>query len=151
MPLMCFPSSSGRQAGVASSLPLGFQGGFPRNLLSEFRIAGLLLGFQSRLTSGSFGGLRGNQGSSLTSFSGQLGGFSLSDTGIASRSDRFPCHPPLDSLGALGTRLRSGCPFQLGLLRICSGAQAIGKTGVLIRISGNFWTGVCLLSRATVR
>jgi len=39
-------------------LPLGFQGGFPRYLLSEFRIAGLLLGFQSRLTSGSFGALR---------------------------------------------------------------------------------------------
>ena len=29
---------------VASGLPLGFQGGFPRNLLSEFRIAGRLLG-----------------------------------------------------------------------------------------------------------
>jgi hypothetical protein len=32
-------------AGVTSGLPLGFQDGFLRRLLSEFRIAGLLLGF----------------------------------------------------------------------------------------------------------
>jgi hypothetical protein len=45
-------------AGVASGLPLGVQGGFPRCPLSEFSIAGLLLGFQCSLTSGSLGGLR---------------------------------------------------------------------------------------------
>jgi hypothetical protein len=39
------PSFAGSIAGVASGLPLGFQGGFPRSLLGEFRIAGLLLGF----------------------------------------------------------------------------------------------------------
>jgi hypothetical protein len=44
--------------------------GFPRCPLSEFRIAGLLLGFKGGLTSGSFGGLRSGQGSSLTSFHG---------------------------------------------------------------------------------
>ena len=52
------PSFAGGIAGVASGLPLGFHGGFPRCLLSEFRIAGLLLGFQGGLTSGSLGGLR---------------------------------------------------------------------------------------------
>jgi len=44
--------------------------------------------------------------------------------------DRPPCRPPLNSGGALGRRLRSGCPLQLGLLRICGCAQAGGKTGV---------------------
>jgi hypothetical protein len=52
------PSFAGGIAGVTSGLPLGFQGGFPRCLLSEFRIAGLLLGFQRGLTSDSFGDLR---------------------------------------------------------------------------------------------
>jgi hypothetical protein len=52
------PSFAGGIAGVASGLPLGFHGGFPRCLLSEFRIAGLLLGFQRGLTRGSLGGLR---------------------------------------------------------------------------------------------
>jgi hypothetical protein len=52
------PSFARGIAGVASGLPLGFQGGFPCCLLSEFRIAGLLLGFQRGLTSGSLGGLR---------------------------------------------------------------------------------------------
>jgi hypothetical protein len=49
------PSFAGGIAGVASGLPLGFHGGFPRCPLSEFRIAGLLLGFQGRSTSGSLG------------------------------------------------------------------------------------------------
>ena len=52
------PNFAGGIAGVASGLPLGFQGGFPCCLLSEFRIAGLLLGFQRGLTSGSLGELR---------------------------------------------------------------------------------------------
>jgi hypothetical protein len=125
------PSFAGGIAGVASGLPLGFQGGFPRYLLSEFRIAGLSLGFQSRVTSGSFGRLRSGQGSSLTSFIGQLGGFSLGDAGIASHPDLLPCPSPLDGGRALGSRSRSGCSLQLGLLRICGGAQAFGKIGVL--------------------
>src|SRR5258707_5380323 len=125
------PSFAGGIAGVSSGLPLGFVGCFPRCPLCEFRIAGLLLSFQRGLTSGSFGGLRRGQGSSLTSFNGQLGGFSLSDTGIASRPDRLPCRPLLDGGGALGSRPRLGCPLKLGLLRICGGAQAVGKTGVL--------------------
>jgi hypothetical protein len=49
------PSFAGGVAGVAGDLPLGFHGGFPRCLLGEFRIAGLLLGFQRGLTSGSLG------------------------------------------------------------------------------------------------
>ena len=53
------PSSAGGVAGVASGLPLGFQGGFPCCLLSEFRIAGLLLGFQRSFTSDSVGDLGG--------------------------------------------------------------------------------------------
>jgi hypothetical protein len=57
-------------AGVASGLPLGFQNGFPRGPLREFRISGLLLGLQGGLTSGIFGGLRRGQGSGLTSFDG---------------------------------------------------------------------------------
>src|SRR5947209_7968591 len=125
------PSFAGGIAGVASGLPLGFQGGFPRDPLSEFRIAGLLLDFQRGLASGSLGELRSGQGSSLTSFSGQLGGFSLSDTGIASYPDRVPCHPPLNGGGALGLRPRSGCPLQLGLLCIRGCAQAVDKAGVL--------------------
>jgi hypothetical protein len=125
------PSFAGGIAGVASGLPLGFHSGFPRCLLGEFRIAGLLLSFQGSFTSGSLGDLRSGYGSSLMSFNGQLGGFALSDTGIASRSDRLPCCPPLDGSGVLGLRPRSGCPLQLGLLRICGCAQAIGKTGVL--------------------
>jgi hypothetical protein len=52
------PSFAGGIAGVASGLSLGFKGGFPRCLLSEFRIAGLSLGFQRSLTSSSLGGLR---------------------------------------------------------------------------------------------
>jgi hypothetical protein len=53
-------SFAGRIAGIASRLPLGFQGGFPRGPLSEFRIARLLLGLQAGLTSGSLGDLRGS-------------------------------------------------------------------------------------------
>jgi hypothetical protein len=63
-------SFAGGIAGVASGLPLGFVGSFSRGPLSEFRIAGLLLGFQGDLTSGSFGDLRSGQGSSLMSFDG---------------------------------------------------------------------------------
>jgi hypothetical protein len=55
---LSLPSFSGGITGVASGLPLGFHRGFPRCLLSEFRIAGLLLGFQRGLTSGSLGNLR---------------------------------------------------------------------------------------------
>src|SRR6266550_9596667 len=124
------PSFAGGIAGVTSGLPLGFHGDFPRCLLGEFRVAGLLLGFQRGLTSGSIGGLRSGQGSRLTSLSGQLGGSSLSDTGIASHPDRLPCRPPLDGGGALGFSLRLGCPLQLGLLRIGGCAQAVGKTSV---------------------
>jgi|ERR1700730_683369 hypothetical protein len=54
-----------------------------------------------------------------------------SDTGIASHPDRLPCRPPLDGGGALGRRPCSRSPLQLGLLRICSRAKAVGKTGVL--------------------
>src|SRR3984893_8940263 len=61
----------------------------------------------------------------------ELGVSPLGDTGIASHPDRLPCCPPLDGSGALGCRPRSDCPFQLGLLRICGCAQAVGKTGVL--------------------
>jgi hypothetical protein len=39
------PSFAGGIAGITSGLPLGFQDGFLRRLLGEFRIAGLLLGF----------------------------------------------------------------------------------------------------------
>ena len=52
------PSFPGGIAGVASGLPLGFQGGFPRCLLGEFRIASLLLSFQRGLASRNLGGLR---------------------------------------------------------------------------------------------
>jgi hypothetical protein len=55
---LSLPSFAGRIAGVASGLPLGFQVGFPRCLLGEFRITGLLLGFQRGLASGNLGGLR---------------------------------------------------------------------------------------------
>jgi hypothetical protein len=51
-------SFAGGIAGVASGLPLSFQGGFPSCLLSEFCIAGLLLGFQRGFTSRSLGDLR---------------------------------------------------------------------------------------------
>ena len=46
------------------------EGRFPRRLVSEFGIAGLLLGFQRGLTSGSLGGLRIGQRGSLASFNG---------------------------------------------------------------------------------
>ena len=106
------PSFAGGIACVASGLPFSFRGGFTRCLLGEFRIAGRLLGFQRGLASGNLGGLRSGWGSSLTSFNGQLGGFSLSDTGIPSHLDRVSCHPPLDGGGALGLRPRLGCPLQ---------------------------------------
>jgi hypothetical protein len=51
-------SACWKKGSVTSGLPLGFQGGFPRYLLREFRIAGLLLGFQRGLPSGNLGGLR---------------------------------------------------------------------------------------------
>jgi hypothetical protein len=51
------PSFAGSVASVASSLSLGFQGGFPRCLLGECRLAGRVLGFQRGLTSGSLGEL----------------------------------------------------------------------------------------------
>ena len=69
---LSLPSFAGSIAGVASGLPLFFHGGFPRGPLSEFHIAGLLLGSQGGLTSNSLGGLCGGQGSSLLSFNGQL-------------------------------------------------------------------------------
>src|SRR6202048_1250050 len=119
-----FPSFACSIAGVASGLPLFFHGGFPRGPLSEFHIAGLLLGFQGGLTSGSRGGLCVGQGSSLLSFNGQLGGCSLSDTGIASHPDRVPCRAPLDSGRALGRRPGSGRPFHVGLFWLCRGRQA---------------------------
>ena len=102
------PSFAGGIAGVTSGLPLGFQGGFPRCLLSEFRITGLLLGFQRGITSGSLGDLRSGQGSSFPSCNGQLGGSSVSDTGIASRPDRLTCRPPLDGGRTLSLRPLSG-------------------------------------------
>src|SRR5271169_3067603 len=101
------PSFAGGIAGVTSGLLLGFQGRFPRGLLSEFRIAGLLLRFQGGFMSGVLGGLRSGQGSRLTSFIGQLGGSSLSDTDIARCPDCLSCRPPLDGSGTLGRRLRS--------------------------------------------
>jgi len=52
------PSFAGGIASVASGLPLGFYGGIPRCLLSEFRITGLLFGLQRGLTSGNLGDLR---------------------------------------------------------------------------------------------
>jgi hypothetical protein len=67
----------------------------------------------------------------VTSFNGQLGGCSLSDTRIASHPDRLPRRSLLDSGRALGRRPRSGRPLQLGLFRICGCAQAVGETGVL--------------------
>src|SRR6266404_1117983 len=73
-----FPSFAGSIAGVASGLPLFFHGGFPRGPLSEFHIAGLLLGFQGSLTSGSLGSLCRGQGSSPTkpaTFAPWPGGF----------------------------------------------------------------------------
>ena len=129
------PSFAGGIAG-ASGLPFCFRGGFPRDPLSEFRIAGLFLGFQGGLTSGSLGGLRSGQISNLTSFDGQLGGCSLNDTGIASHPDRLPRRSLLDSGRALGRRPRSGRPLQLGLFRFCCCAQAVFKTGVLRPIQG---------------
>ncbi len=68
--LLAFSLSSfaGGIAGVTSSLSLGFLDRFPRSALGEFRIAGLLLGFQRGLTSGSLGNFRRSQSSGLTSF-----------------------------------------------------------------------------------
>jgi hypothetical protein len=51
--------------------------------------------------------------------------------GIASHPDLLPCPSPLDGSRALGSRSRSGCSLQLGLLRFCGGTQAFGKIGVL--------------------
>jgi len=124
-------SFAGGIAGGASSLPLGFQGGFPSSLLSELRIAGLLLGFQLGLTSRSLPGLRSGQGSNLTSFNRQLGGCAHGDTGVASHPGRLPRRSPLNTRGALGCRPGSGCPLQLGLLRILGCAQAVGKLAFL--------------------
>jgi hypothetical protein len=103
---------AGGVAGVASSLPLGFFDSFPCNPLSEFRIAGLLLGFQGGLPSGSLGGLRSGEGSSLTSFKCQLGGCSLGDAGFASHAGRLPRHSPLDGGGALRRSPRPCCSLQ---------------------------------------
>jgi hypothetical protein len=97
-------------AGVASGLPRFFHGAFPRGPLSEFRIADLLLGFHGGLTSSSLGGLRSGQRGSLASFNGELGGSSLSNTGITSHPDRLPCCSLLDSGRAIGRRFRSGRP-----------------------------------------
>ena len=79
------PGFAGGIAGVASGLPLCFRGGFPRRPLSVFRILDLLLGFHGGLASGSLGGLRSGQISSLTSFNGQLGGCSLRIPGEVAR------------------------------------------------------------------
>ena len=86
---LSLPSFAGGIAGITSGLLLRFQGGFTSGLLSEFHIAGLLLRFQGGFTISSLSDLRSGQGSSLTRFSGQLGGFSLSDTGIARYTDRL--------------------------------------------------------------
>jgi hypothetical protein len=51
-------SFAGGIAGVASDLPLGFHGCFPRGPLSEFHIVGRLLSFQGSFTSGSLRDLR---------------------------------------------------------------------------------------------
>src|ERR1700746_3448781 len=59
-------------------------------------------GFQGGLTSGSLGGMRSGQVSSLTKFNGQFGGCSLSDTGIASYPDRLPCRSLLGCLQVEG-------------------------------------------------
>jgi hypothetical protein len=64
------PGFAGGIAGVASGLPLLFHDGFLRGPLSEFRIAGLLLGFHSSLTSSCLSGLRVGQRGSLASFNG---------------------------------------------------------------------------------
>jgi hypothetical protein len=130
------PSFAGGIAGITSGLPLFFHGGFPRGALSEFRVAGLLLGLHGGRTSSSLGGLRSGQRCSLASFDGQLGGSSLSNTGIASHPYRLPCRSLLHSLRAIGRRSCSGRPLQLGLFRFCCCAQAVFKTGVLRPIQG---------------
>ena len=61
-----------------------------------------MLGFQGGLTSGSLGGMRSGQVSSLTNFNGQFGGCSLSDTGIASYPDRLPFRSLLECLQVEG-------------------------------------------------
>src|SRR5271155_2104483 len=103
MTLSAFSLSSfaGGVTGVASSLPLGFFDSFPCNPLSEFRIAGLLLGLQRGLPRGGLGGLRRGKGGSLTSFKCQLGGCSFGDADFASHPGRLPRHPPLDGGRAL--------------------------------------------------
>jgi hypothetical protein len=58
-------SLAGGIAGIASGLPLGFKDGFPLHPLSEFLIAGLLLGFHRCRPSGSLSGLRRGKGGSL--------------------------------------------------------------------------------------
>jgi len=122
------PSFAGGIAGVASGLLFCFRGGFPRDPLSEFRIAGLLLGFQGGLTSGSLGG----QISSLTSFNGQLGGCSLSDTGIASHPDRLPRRSLLDSGRALGRRPRSGARAARSSWAFFAFAAALRRSAKLV-------------------
>src|SRR5271154_6988052 len=101
MTLSAFSLSSfaGGVTGVASSLPLGFFDSFPCNPLSEFRIAGLLLGFQRGLPRGSLGGLRSGKGGSPASFKGQLGGCSPGEAVFGSLPGRLPRHPPLDGGG----------------------------------------------------
>jgi hypothetical protein len=125
------PSFAGGIAGVTSGLSLGFQGGLARGLLGKFHIAGLLVSFHGGFTSGSLGDLRRDEGSSLTSFLGQLGSFPLGDTDIARGPDSFPCGSPFGGGGTLGRRSCLGGSLQLRLLRLCGGAQAVGKTGVL--------------------
>jgi hypothetical protein len=117
MTLSAFSLSSfaGGIAGVASGLPLFFHGGFPHGPLSEFRISGLLLSFHGGLTCSSLGSLRSGQRSSLASFNGQLGGSSLSDTGIAatliaSRAARCSTATGL-SAADLARAARSNCAF----------------------------------------
>src|SRR5271156_3958075 len=105
-------SFAGGVTGVASSLPLGFLDSFPCNPLSEFRIAGLLLGFQRGLPRGSLGGLRSGKGGILTCFKCQLGCYSLGDADFASHPGRLPRDPPLDGGGALGRRPCPGCSLQ---------------------------------------
>jgi hypothetical protein len=52
-------------AGVTSGLTFGVLGGFSRDPLGEFIIAGFPLGSEAGLTSGSLGDLRCDQGSGL--------------------------------------------------------------------------------------
>lgn len=125
-----FPSLSSRVASIARGLPFSVEHRFPLGPRGEFRVTGLLLGFEGSGPSGRFGRLRFGKDRRVARFPSDLGSLTLGDTDCAGRLDRLAINTPLDGGGTLGLDPCSGGSLQLRLLRLGGGGHTLREAGL---------------------